>query len=144
MGRKLILAEKPAVARDLARVLGVPQSGGGGAFESNDWVITWCIGHLIELEEPAAYRPEWQRWSAAGLGLVAGLAVFLASPPGRRAWQFTLDSRIELRKVVWPNRQETLQTTAVVLGFLVIAGLFFWFLDLGLAWLTRLATGQGG
>ena len=63
MGRKLILAEKPAVARDLARVLGVPQSGGGGAFESNDWVITWCIGHLIELEEPAAYRPEWQRWS---------------------------------------------------------------------------------
>jgi preprotein translocase subunit SecE len=89
-------------------------------------------------------RPEWQRWSAAGAGFIGGLAVFLVSPPGRRAWQFGLDSRIELRKVVWPTRQETLQTTGVVLFFMVIAGLFFWVLDLALAWLTRLATGQGG
>ncbi len=63
---------------------------------------------------------------------------------GRRFWQFILDSRVELRKVVWPSRQETLQTTAVVFGFIVIAGLFFWLLDLLLAWATRLLTGQGG
>ena len=89
-------------------------------------------------------RPDWQRWGLAGMGLVTALAVFALSPPGRRFWQFILDSRVELRKVVWPNRQETLQTTAVVFGFIVIAGMFFWILDLLLAWLTRLATGQGG
>ena len=50
--------------------------------------------------------------------------------PGRRFWQFVLESRIELRKVVWPTRQETMHDDAVVFGFVVIAGLFFWVLDL--------------
>jgi preprotein translocase subunit SecE len=89
-------------------------------------------------------RPDWQRWSAAGLGLIAGLAVFAASPMGRRSWQFALDSRVELRKVVWPSRQETLQTTLAVFLFVTVAGLFFWLLDAILAWVTKLLTGQGG
>ncbi len=89
-------------------------------------------------------RPDWQRWGSTGVGVVAAIAVFALSPMGRRFWQFILDSRVELRKVVWPSRQETLQTTAVVFGFIVIAGLFFWILDLLLAWATRLLTGQGG
>jgi preprotein translocase subunit SecE len=55
-----------------------------------------------------------------------------------------LDSRSELRKVFWPTRNETWITTAVVFGFAVIAGLFFWGLDLILAWATRALTGQGG
>ncbi len=88
-------------------------------------------------------RPDWQRWGLAGLGLVAAVGVFALSPLGRRFWQFILDSRVELRKVVWPNRQETMQTTAVVLGFIVFAGMFFWVLDLLLAWLTRMLTGPG-
>ncbi len=89
-------------------------------------------------------RPDWQRWGSTGVGVIAAIAVFALSPVGRRFWQFILDSRVELRKVVWPSRQETLQTTAVVFGFIVIAGLFFWILDLLLAWATRLLTGQGG
>ena len=89
-------------------------------------------------------RPDWQRWSIAGIGLAAAVGVFALSPLGRRFWQFILDSRVELRKVVWPSRQETMQTTAVVFGFIVIAGMFFWVLDLLLAWLTRMLTGQGG
>jgi len=89
-------------------------------------------------------RPDWQRWGSTGVGVVAALAVFAFSPMGRRFWQFILDSRVELRKVVWPSRQETLQTTAVVFGFIVIAAFFFWILDLLLAWATRLLTGQGG
>ena len=89
-------------------------------------------------------RPDWQRWGLAGLGFVTAIAVFALSPLGRRFWQFILDSRVELRKVVWPNRQETLQTTAVVFGFIVIAGMFFWVLDLLLAWITRMLTGPGG
>jgi preprotein translocase subunit SecE len=89
-------------------------------------------------------RPDWQRWGVAGVGLVAGLAVFGLSSVGRRFWQFTLDSRIELRKVVWPSRQETIQTTIMVFVFVAAAGLFFWLLDLGLAWVTKSLTGQGG
>jgi DNA topoisomerase III len=58
---QLIVAEKPSVARDLARVLGVrPQ--GDHAFEGGGRVITWCIGHLVELEEPASYDGRWKAW----------------------------------------------------------------------------------
>jgi len=88
-------------------------------------------------------RPDWERWSAAGLGLVAGLGVFALSSVGRRSWQFMLDSRVELRKVVWPSRQETLQTTLAVFMFVTAAGLFFWALDWLLAVITKHLTGQG-
>jgi preprotein translocase subunit SecE len=88
-------------------------------------------------------RPDWQRWGSTGVGVIAAAAVFALSPTGRRFWQFILDSRVELRKVVWPSRQETLQTTAVVFGFIAIAGLFFWVLDVLLAWAMRMLSGQG-
>jgi DNA topoisomerase-3 len=58
---QLIIAEKPSVARDLARVLGVRGSG-KHAIEGAGRVLTWCIGHLVELEEPAAYDARWKPW----------------------------------------------------------------------------------
>jgi preprotein translocase subunit SecE len=76
----------------------------------------------------------------AGLGLGAGLAWF--SSYGREFWQFAQASRIELRKVVWPSRDETIKTTYVVFIFAILMGLFFWGLDWVLTWLTRLLTGQ--
>jgi preprotein translocase subunit SecE len=87
--------------------------------------------------------PEWQRWLAMVAGLVLGIVVFLTAGVGRRFWVFVLDSRIELRKVVWPSRQETMQTTLVVMLFVAIAGVFFWGLDVLLTWLTTLLTGTG-
>ena len=86
----------------------------------------------------------WLRWLAVVGGIAAGLVVFASSRQGRGFWQFMLDSRIELRKIVWPSRQETGMTTLVVFAFVIIAGVFFWLLDLGLAWATRILTGQGG
>ena len=61
---QLVIAEKPSVARELARVLGVRGAGGRGATSIEDarYAITWCIGHLVELEEPAAYDPAWKAW----------------------------------------------------------------------------------
>jgi len=76
----------------------------------------------------------------AGLGVGAALAWF--SWYGREFWQFAQVSRIELRKVVWPSRDETVKTTYVVFGFAIVMGLFFWGLDWVLTWLTRLMTGQ--
>jgi preprotein translocase subunit SecE len=63
---------------------------------------------------------------------------------GKELWRFIQSSRGEIRKVVWPNRQETLQTTLTVMVFALLMGVFFWLLDLFLLWATRLVTGQGG
>ena len=89
-------------------------------------------------------RPEaWLSWVALFGGIIAGVLVFAFSGNGRGFWQFFLESRVELRKVFWPNRQETFTTTLVVLVFVVIASVFFWLLDLLLASATRFFTGQG-
>ena len=80
---------------------------------------------------------------STGLILALGAVVFASSGSGRAFWAFMLSARQELRKVVWPTRQETGMTTAVVFGFVVIAGLFFWGLAVFLSWATRLLTGQG-
>jgi preprotein translocase subunit SecE len=91
-----------------------------------------------------AGQPAWERWLTVVGGLVLALALVAWSLYGRTFWQFVLDSRVELRKIVWPNRQETGMTTLVVFGFVVVAGLFFWVLDLTLAWATKFLSGQGG
>ena len=88
--------------------------------------------------------PAWQRWGVVVLGLVLAAAVLAASRYGRAIWQFVLDSRVELRKIVWPTQRETGMTTLVVFAFVVIGGVFFWFVDLVLAWATKHLTGQGG
>lgn len=90
-------------------------------------------------------RPEaWASWAALGGGLVLGVLVFAFSQYGRNFWQFVLESRVELRKVFWPSRNETMMTTLVVLGFVLIASTFFWLLDLTLATVTKFFTGQSG
>jgi len=76
----------------------------------------------------------------AGLAAAAGLIWF--SWYGREFRQFAVAARIELRKVVWPEREETIKTTYVVFIFAIVMGLFFWGLDWGLTWLTRLLSGQ--
>ena len=78
----------------------------------------------------------------AGLGL--GAALLFWSAQGQVLWQYIQGSRVELRKMVWPTRQETLQTTLVVFVFVLLLGVFFWLVDMLLAWATRHLTGQGG
>ena len=58
---RLILAEKPSVARDIARALNV-SGGGRGVIGRGDVRISWCLGHLVELAEPKAYDDEWRAW----------------------------------------------------------------------------------
>src|SRR5580704_18519007 len=78
----------------------------------------------------------WLRWGSVVAGLVLGGLVVAFSGYGRRLWAFTEAARVELRKVVWPTRDETFKTTIAVFVFVSLAGVFFWLLDLVLAWVT--------
>ncbi len=80
------------------------------------------------------------RVGAVLVSLSLAAVVLLRTTRGQNAWQFVQSSRAELRKVVWPNRQETLQTTATVLVIVLILCVFFWLLDMGLAAITRMLT----
>jgi preprotein translocase subunit SecE len=74
-------------------------------------------------------------------GLVAGVFVAMTSTQGRRLQAFIQGSRVEIRKVIWPTKQETTQTAIAVFVFTLVMALFFWALDSGLLWLTRRLVG---
>lgn len=69
MGQILIVAEKPSVARDIARVLGV-STRGDGCITSERYVVTWAIGHLVSLKEPEELDERFKRWRAADLPIL--------------------------------------------------------------------------
>ncbi len=82
------------------------------------------------------------------LGLVTLMlvvvGVMLTTELGRNVWAFVLESKQEVRKVVWPTREETMRTTLLVFAMVFIVGLILWLLDMSLFWGVRLLTGQGG
>ncbi|MBK1648092.1 preprotein translocase subunit SecE [Rhabdochromatium marinum] len=79
------------------------------------------------------------------LAIAAGaVAVALTTGPGRTLWRFASDSRMEVRRVVWPTRQETIQTTLVVMVMVLILGILLWLFDTLLMTILRLLTGHGG
>ena len=67
--KKLIVAEKPSVGRDIARVLGV-QSRGDGFLYGEEYVVTWAIGHLVSLCEPGEFDERYKKWSMAALPML--------------------------------------------------------------------------
>ena len=77
-------------------------------------------------------------------GLAAAAGFMWPSWYGREFRLFTASARIELRKVVWPEREETVKTTYVVFIFAIAMGVFFWLLDMGLTYMTRVLGGQTG
>lgn len=81
-----------------------------------------------------------------GLLVIASGAAALAltSTQGRQLWRFALDSRMEVRKVVWPTRQETIQTTLIVIVMVFILGLILWLFDTILRAVFNLLVGNGG
>ena len=74
-------------------------------------------------------------------GTAAGIGIAMTSTQGNQLWYFIQGSRVEIRKVVWPTKQETTQTAIAVFVFTLVMMLFFWVLDSGLLWLTRTLVG---
>jgi len=110
--------------------------------------VKLAVAILIVIAGVAGYyaladHATWLRWLPVVASLALAAVVVAFSRYGTAFRRFVELSRIELRKIVWPTRQETLQTTLVVFGFVIVAGLFFWALDWILALATRYLTGQG-
>ncbi|KOR32511.1 preprotein translocase subunit SecE [Achromatium sp. WMS3] len=80
-----------------------------------------------------------------GLLAIGAIAVTLTYQTniGQQIWQFFLDSRMEVRKVVWPTQEETLQTTLIVFVMVLIMGILLWLFDMMLVAIVRYLTGQG-
>ena len=72
--------------------------------------------------------------------VVVSLVIFFQTEKGQTLWEFFQGSRIEIKKVVWPTKQETFQTTLTVFIFVLIMGIFFWLLDFLLLFLTTAIT----
>jgi len=121
------------------------QPGGPSALDTVKLVaaIAILVGGIAAFYVLSTY-PLAVRWLIVLASLGGGIAVALQSAQGRTFAQFVQGSRVELRKIVWPTRQETLQTTLVVFVAILVMGIFFWILDWILGSVTRALTGQGG
>lgn len=74
------------------------------------------------------------------IGALVLVSLFFYTTLGRRFWAFAQASRAELRKVVWPTREETVRTTLIVMAMVVVAGLFLWGIDTLLLWAVAFLT----
>src|ERR671925_1408652 len=70
MGKALVIAEKPSVGRDLAAALPGRFEKHEAYLESDEYVVTWAVGHLVELAEPEDYDERWKKWRMADLPIV--------------------------------------------------------------------------
>ena len=80
-----------------------------------------------------------------GLLVLSAAALFVAvqTEKGRAAWDFARESHTEVRKVIWPTRKETTQTTLIVIAMVGLVAIIMWMLDGLLAWLVKLLLGTG-
>ena len=82
--------------------------------------------------EPLLYR------AIAGLVLVAiVIGIMLQTVIGQATWDLAKESRVEIRKVVWPTRQETVQTTMIVVAVVIVVALILWALDSSVSWVVQ-------
>jgi preprotein translocase subunit SecE len=72
--------------------------------------------------------------------VILSLLIFFSTQRGIIFWDFLQGSRVEMRKVVWPTKQETIQTTLTVFVFVLVLGIFFWLLDFLLLYITTSIT----
>lgn len=84
--KSLVIAEKPSVGRDIARVLGC-SSGGNGFLEGRDYVVTWALGHLVELSDPESYGEQWKTWKMETLPMLPEKLEIQVIPKTRKQYQ---------------------------------------------------------
>ena len=109
-------------------------------FDSIKWILVFIlvgvavVGNSYFSDQSLLYRV----LGILALAAVAGL-IALQTAKGAAFWALVKGSRTEIRKVVWPTRQETLQTTMIVVAFVLLVAIILWGLDTLLGWLVSLA-----
>ena len=93
MGKSLFIAEKPSVAAEFAKALKENTKRGDGYLESENAVVTWCVGHLVTMSYPECYDEKLKKWNIQEIHDRAGLVVFHTT--GRKD---ALDSGMRYRK----------------------------------------------
>ena len=109
-------------------------------FDSVKWVIVFVLV-AVAVVGNSYYSDQSLLYRVLGILAIAAVAALVAlqTAKGVAFWDLVKGSRTEIRKVVWPTRQETVQTTLIVLGFVVLVAFFLWLLDMGLGKLVSLA-----
>ncbi|AVZ78334.1 preprotein translocase subunit SecE [Zoogloeaceae bacteirum Par-f-2] len=92
-------------------------------------VAAGVVGFYLLGEQPLVLRV-----LAVLAGVGAGVGVAALSAPGRRFIDFAREAVVETKKVVWPSRKETVQTTGIVFAFVVVLAIFLWLTDKSLEW----------
>ncbi len=119
------------------------------ASSARDTALLWLAVGIIAASITGFYWFEGQfNVLIRVVGMLAGgavaILVALQSVPGKAAWSVVRESRTEVRKVVWPTRKETMQTTAIILIVVLILGMLLWGVDSLLLLSLELLTGRGG
>lgn len=86
MGKTLVLAEKPSVGREIARVLGCGK-GGNGCLEGEKYIITWALGHLVTLADPDVYDKKYEKWDMQDLPMLPQNMKLVVIPESRKQFQ---------------------------------------------------------
>lgn len=86
MAKTLVLAEKPSVGRELARVLGCGKSG-NGYLEGERYIVTWALGHLVTLADPDVYDKKYEKWDMQDLPMLPQNMKLVVIPESRRQFQ---------------------------------------------------------
>ncbi len=102
MGKSLIITEKPSVARDFASVLHVSGKG-DGYIENDEYVITWCIGHLVALVYPEVYDPKYKKWRLEDLPFLPQDYIYDVIPSVRKQYNVVhrMLQRKDISRVYW-------------------------------------------
>lgn len=107
-----------------------------GRLDSLKWLVVAALV-VLGVAGNAYYLSHGLFYRVLGLLVLAAIAsaIALQTAKGQAFWKLVKESRVEIRKVVWPTRQETTQTTLIVVAFVVVTALILWGLDTLLGWL---------
>ncbi len=87
MSKKIFIAEKPSVAKEFAKTLGVSGNAGQGYLESGDYIVTWCVGHLVTMSYPDVYDEALKKWSLQTLPFLPENFLYELIPEVKKQFQ---------------------------------------------------------
>ena len=88
---KLFIAEKPSMARELAKCLPDPHQRGNGCIRTGGGIVTWAYGHVLQQAEPQDYDPKYKRWNADDLPIIPKQWKLLVSPASKDQFKVITD-----------------------------------------------------